>query len=69
MERSGWISALVLVQGRVLATWSHTVSKQTLRIAVEPLRRLPANSRPQIDDRAEELAASLGLTKVEVTVV
>jgi hypothetical protein len=66
---AGWILAVVLAQGRVVATWSHTVSKQTLRVAVEPLRRLPANLSPHIDTRAEELAASLGLTKVEVTVV
>ena len=64
---AGWISAVVLVGGRVTATWSHTVARQTLRIAVEPLRKLPPKYRPEIRARAEEIAATLGLTKFEVT--
>ena len=63
---AGWISAVVLVDGRVKATWSHTVAKQTLTLAVEPLRKLVAKDRPEIRARAEEMAGTLGLTKVEV---
>ena len=66
---AGWISAVVLIGGRVAATWSHTVTKQTLRIAVEPLGPLSPKARPEIRARAEELAATLGLAKVEVAVV
>jgi hypothetical protein len=66
---AGWISAVVLVEGRVAATWTHTVVKQTLRITVEPLGRLSSKVRPEIHARAEELAATLGLAKVEVAVV
>jgi hypothetical protein len=44
------------------------VVKQTLRIAVEPFRKLPPKARPEIRARAEELAAILGLTKVDLTV-
>jgi hypothetical protein len=65
---AGWISAVVLVDGRVGATWSHTVVKQTLRIAVDPLKRLPPNARPEIRKRAEELGVTLGVARVEVTV-
>lgn len=36
------------------------------RIAVEPLRKLPPKNRPEIRATAEELAAALGLPKVEV---
>ena len=64
---AGWISAVVLVDGRVSATWSHTVAGQMLRLAVEPLRKLPPKHRPEIRARADELAVTLGLTKVEVT--
>jgi hypothetical protein len=67
-RKAGWISAVVLVDGRVAATWSHTVVKQTLRIAVDPLKRLPTKSRPEIRKRAEELGAALGVARVEVTV-
>jgi winged helix DNA-binding protein len=64
---AGWISAVVLVDGRVSATWSHTVAGQMLRLTVEPLRKLPPKYRPEIRARADELAVTLGLTKVEVT--
>jgi hypothetical protein len=63
---AGWISAVVLVDGRVTATWSHTVAKQRLSIAVGPLGKLAPKHRPEIRARAEELATTLGLTKVEV---
>jgi hypothetical protein len=66
---AGWISPVVLVDGRVIATWSHSIAKEVLRIAVEPFRRLPPKLRPEIRLRAEELAATMGLAKVEVTFV
>jgi hypothetical protein len=60
---------VVLVDGRVEATWSHSVAKEVLRIAIDPFRRLPPKLRPEMRLRAEELAATLGLDKVDVTVV
>jgi DNA glycosylase AlkZ-like len=66
---AGWISPVVLVDGRVEATWSHSVAKEVLRIAIDPFRRLPPKLRPEMRLRAEELAATLGLDKVDVTVV
>ncbi len=65
---AGWISAVVLIEGRVAATWSHKRSNGTLHIAVEPFQRLPAKVRPEIRKRAEELAAGLGAARVTVTV-
>jgi hypothetical protein len=64
---AGWISAVVLVEGRVVATWTHKVARQTLHITVEPFRKLPPKARPEIRARAEELAASIGAKKVELT--
>lgn len=66
---AGWISPVVLVDGWVVATWSHSIAKEVLRITVEPLGRLPPKLRPEVCLRAEELASTLGLAKVEVTFV
>jgi hypothetical protein len=63
---AGWISAVVLVGGRVTGTWTHTVAKQTLRIAVEPFRTLPPKVRNEIRARADELASTLGAAEVDV---
>jgi len=65
---AGWISAVVLIEGRVAGTWTHSIAKDTLRVAFVPFRRLPPKARPAIRLRAGELAATLGLAKVEVTV-
>ena len=65
---SGWISAVVLVDGRVAGTWSHTAAKQTLRITVQPFQRLAAMTLAEVRRRAESLAATLSLEKAEVEV-
>jgi hypothetical protein len=65
---SGWISAVVLIEGRVVATWSHKVVKETLSIAVNPFERMSPKAKPAIRARAEELAASIGAKKVELTI-
>jgi hypothetical protein len=65
---SGWISPVVLVGGRVVATWSHLVAKKMLRINVEPFQRLPPRTARSIRARAYEIAATLGLADVDVKV-
>jgi winged helix DNA-binding protein len=65
---AGWISPVVLVDGHVVATWSHQVVKKTLRITVEPFRRLQPKAIPAIRARARELAVALGLADVGLRV-
>ena len=40
---AGWISAVVLVEGSVAGTWTHTVAKNTMSISVQPFRRLTSS--------------------------
>jgi hypothetical protein len=63
---AGWISAVVLVGGRVMGTWTHTVAKQTLRIAVDPFQNLPPKVRSEIHARGDEIASTLGAAEVEI---
>jgi len=65
---AGWISAVVLVDGRAAGTWTHQVAKDTLRISVEPFRRMSARTTAQVRRRAESLAETLGLMKADVRV-
>jgi hypothetical protein len=65
---SGWISPVVLVGGRVVATWSHVVVKKTLRISVAPFQRLAPRTVASIRARAHDLASTLGLMDVDVKV-
>ena len=65
---AGWISAVVLVDGRVAGTWSHVAAKDTLRITVEPFQRLGSKTTAEVRLRAESLAETLGLAKAEVRI-
>jgi hypothetical protein len=65
---SGWISAVVLVDGRAAGTWTHTAVKQTLRVKVEPFKRLAPKTLAEVGRRADSLAETLGLANAEVRV-
>ena len=65
---AGWISAVVLVEGKVAATWTHTLVGKRLRITISPFSRLPARVTAQARERGAEIAKALGATKVEVAV-
>jgi len=62
-----WFSAVVLVGGSVVGTWTHTVAKDTLSISVQPFHRLSSNVTTQIRARANELARALDQSKAEVS--
>ena len=63
---AGWISAVVLVDGRVEGTWTYTVSKGVLRVTVAPFKRLDAKVVGEIRKRAGEIARAVGASKAEV---
>jgi hypothetical protein len=65
---AGWISPVVLIDGRVVATWSHIVTKQVLYVTVDPFRKLPPKSLTGVRARAANLAAALGATDAAVKV-
>ena len=66
---AGWISAVVLVDGRATATWTHKSVKDTLLISVEPFHRLTAKTISAVRRKVEALADTLGMSRVEVRVV
>lgn len=66
---AGWISPVLLADGRVLGTWSHVAASKTLRITVEPFKSLPAKVRAEVRARAESVAKALDLPKTEVKFV
>ena len=61
---AGWISPVVLVDGRVVAVWSYTLSKQRMRVEITPFETLRPKVAKQAGVRVEAIAASLG-AKVE----
>jgi winged helix DNA-binding protein len=65
---AGWISAVVLFDGRVVATWTHAVAKRALTVTVDPFRKLSPSTLRGVRASADSLAAALGLHAAAVTV-
>jgi hypothetical protein len=65
---AGWISAVILVDGRVAGTWTHEVAKGTLAIKVEPFRKLSSAMLKEVRERASTIAGALGLGEPRVSV-
>lgn len=65
---AGWISAVVLVEGKAAGTWSHVIGGGSLRLTVAPFRKLSARVMAQVRERAAEIATALGAKNAEVRV-
>ena len=65
---AGWISAVVLVDGRVVATWTHQPAKKTLNVTVEPFKRLSSSTVKAVRLRAQSIASALGLDEAAVRI-
>src|SRR5581483_9227772 len=63
---AGWISPVLLVNGRMAGVWSHKVEGSTVKVAIEPLAPIPVWARRAAVSEAERLAAFLGC-KLQLT--
>lgn len=58
----GWISPVLLVNGRMQGVWRHEIKGSRVEVAIEPFGKLPAWVRRAAGQEAERLAKFLGLT-------
>ena len=65
---AGWISPVVLIDGRVEGTWTHQVKKKDLLISIEPFTRIPVKRKPEVRERAVEIGEALGFSASSVKV-
>ena len=56
----GWISPVVLVNGRMVGVWKHQRTGRRLRVEITPFDPLPARTRGQLETEVERLQAFLG---------
>ncbi|MFT3894609.1 MAG: winged helix DNA-binding domain-containing protein [Anaerolineales bacterium] len=64
----GWISPVVLVNGRVVALWGHVLEKGRLHVTVQKFVPVSRHVRTGILEEAEDLARFLGATEVDVQI-
>jgi Winged helix DNA-binding domain len=56
----GWLSSVLLVDGRMLGTWRHDRKGRRLAVTFHPFVKIPARVRSAAEAEAELLAAFLG---------
>ncbi len=64
----GWITPVVLVDGRVAALWDHKQEGRTLNVRVTKLGPLSRSAVTTIRERAEDLRRFLDLPKVGISI-
>jgi uncharacterized protein YcaQ len=58
----GWISPVLLVNGRMEGTWRHEIKGSRVEVVIEPFAMVPVWARRAAGQEAERLAAFLGCT-------
>ena len=58
----GWISPVLLVNGRMEGTWRHEIKGSRVEVVIEPFVKVPVWARRAAGQEAERLAAFLGCT-------
>jgi uncharacterized protein YcaQ len=59
-RNQGWISPVLLVNGRMEGVWKHERKGKRLTMTIEPFGRLPSWARADVEAEAERLAGFLG---------
>lgn len=62
----GWLSPVVLVDGRAAGVWSYERKGRRLAVRVEAFRRFPAAVRSRVTDESEDLRRFFGIPEVTV---
>jgi len=55
-RRQGWVSPVLVVDGRIDGVWAHRRTGKTLHVRISPFGRLPRHARAGIDAEVERLA-------------
>ena len=64
----GWVSPVLLVDGRAEGVWSHKQNKNNLEVRVTPLSKLPARALSQVREEAADLGRFLECSDVKTII-
>lgn len=63
----GEVAATVLINGRIVGTWTSKKTRKILRIFVKPLEKLTQDTLESLRSVANELACFIGVREAQVT--
>jgi len=61
-RNQGWISPVLLIDGKIAGVWRYDVAGKRLTVTVEPFQTVTRNARRRIEQQAEALAQFFGRT-------
>lgn len=59
-RNQGWISPVLLIDGKIAGVWRYDLAGKRLTVTVEPFQAIARNSRRKIEQQAEALAQFFG---------
>src|SRR5947209_1534256 len=65
-RNQGWLSPVILLNGRVAGVWAYTRRGKALALNVEPFEKLPRKVRSMLEQEAEIIARFMGLSVSEI---
>lgn len=65
-RKAAYVCACVVARGRIVATWSHSLSEKRVEVCVQPLSEWRARFRPAVEAEAAALAAYHGCERAQV---
>jgi len=67
-RNQGWVSPVLLVDGRALGVWSHVQNKKGLEVTVSPFSKLSRDVASRVEEEAAELGRYLGCPDVKTVI-
>jgi hypothetical protein len=55
-RKAGWLSPVLLIEGRAKGTWNSSKKGNRLQITIQPFDRIPKDARKQVEEEAADLA-------------
>jgi uncharacterized protein YcaQ len=66
-RKAGDITATLLLDGRIVGTWTHKKAKNSLTVAITPFRRLVKDELQQVEEEARKLSQFMGVEQLKLS--
>jgi hypothetical protein len=66
-RKAGDIAATLLIDGRIMGTWTHKRTKSSLAVVVTPFRKLVKDELRQVEEEARELSRFMGVAQLKLS--
>ena len=67
-RNQGWVSPVLLVDGRAQGVWSHVQKKNDLEVKIEPFSKLSSRASEPVSEEASDLGRFLGCENVKTVI-